>query len=124
MLAYLRAEPGGDRVREIIRNPDVVCYAHSVNLCEVYYDMIRGADRPTAEAAIADLFAAGVIERSDMDRSFWLGAGSIKAGGRISLADCFCIALAQRVDAKVLTSDRREFEPVAARGLCDVQFIR
>jgi PIN domain nuclease of toxin-antitoxin system len=124
MLAYLRAEPGGNLVREIIVDSDEVCIAHSVNLCEVYYDMIRGADRATAEAAVGDLLAAGVVERPDMDPDFWRAAGSIKAGGRISLADCFCIALAQRVSGEVVTSDRKEFQPILARGLCAVHFIR
>lgn len=51
-------------------------------------------------------------------------AGRLKAHGRLSLADCFAIALARRTNAEVVTSDHREFDPVAAAGLCTVRFFR
>jgi hypothetical protein len=31
---------------------------------------------------------------------------------RISLADCFAVALSQKLDATLLTSDRQEFMPI------------
>ncbi len=55
----------------------------------------RRSDEKTAQAAIRDLYADGVQERKDLSRKFWQRVGQLKARGRISLADCFCIALAQ-----------------------------
>jgi len=53
-----------------------------------------------AEAVLRDLEDAGIVEREDMDRDFWRQAGKLKADyRRISLADCFCAALANRLDA-------------------------
>ena len=44
MIAFLRGEPGADVVRAILHNPSDACYAHAINLCEVYYDFVRAAD--------------------------------------------------------------------------------
>jgi predicted nucleic acid-binding protein len=43
--------------------------------------------------------------------------------GKLSLADCFALALAVRTGGTLVTSDH-EFDPVAALGLCPVLFIR
>jgi predicted nucleic acid-binding protein len=59
-----------------------------------------------------------------MDSVLWREAGKIKSRGRISIADAFCAALAQRVGGEAVTSDRREFEPLKIAGVCDVHFIR
>lgn len=124
MIAYLNGEVGGDVVDRMLRDSRNSCYAHSINLCEVYYDVLRAADEATADRAITDLLSAGVIEREEMDSGLWREAGKIKSRGRISIADAFCAALAQRVGGEAVTSDRREFGPLAAAGVCDVLFIR
>lgn len=41
MIAFLRAEQGGDLVQAILRNPENECFAHAVNLVEVHYDFCR-----------------------------------------------------------------------------------
>jgi hypothetical protein len=40
------------------------------------------------------------------------------------VADAFAMALGKRLEAEILTSDRREFEPVARAGLCRAVFFR
>ena len=124
MIAYLKDEPGAEVVDRMLEDADRQCFAHSINLCEVYYDALRVTDQAAADQAILDLRAAGVIERDEMDVALWREAGKIKSRGRISIADAFCAALTQRVGGKAVTSDRREFEPLAAAGVCDVLFIR
>src|SRR3712207_6314863 len=124
MLAYLKGEPGADVVDTLLRDPASICYAHVVNLCEVYYDFIRRSDERTARAAIKDLYADGVRERKDLNRKFWQRVGQLKARGGISLADCFCIALAQKLFGEVVTSDHREFDPLVPLSICSIRFIR
>ena len=124
MIAYLNGEVGGDVVDRILRDSRNSCYAHSLNLCEVYYDALRASDEKTADEAIRDLLQAGIVERAEMDSAIWKEAGKIKSRGRISIADAFCAALARRVGGEAVTSDRREFEPLVAAGICDVLFIR
>jgi PIN domain nuclease of toxin-antitoxin system len=96
MIAFLRGEKGGSVVARILADSVDTCFAHSVNLCEVYYDFVRVAGKRTARAAINDLQAAGVQTRRDMNKAFWLEVGNHKGTiRRISLADCFAIALSR-----------------------------
>ncbi len=71
MVAYVGGETGGTVVRALIVDPDASCYAHTMNLCEVYYHVIRKTNVRIAKQTILRLFADGVIERRDMSRHFW-----------------------------------------------------
>ena len=124
MVAYLEGEPGGAVVAALLAAPNAVCYAHSINLCEVYYQGIRRNGIAAAQAAIASLYTDGVIERRDMSRQFWQRVGEHKARGRISLPDCFCISLAQELSGEVVTSDHHEFDPLVPLGIVPIKFIR
>jgi len=125
MIAFLRGEVGAEVVAEILRNPDDQCFAHAINLCEVYYDFFRASGEEVARAAVRDLEAVGIQIREEFSTAFWQAAGTTKAQhARISLADCFAITLARMLGGTVLTTDHREFDPVAALGICQVRFIR
>ena len=124
MVAYLTAESGGPAVRSLLLDPSTVCFAHSVNLCEVYYEFIRTKGEPNAKAAISSLFADGVIERRDMSRRFWQKVGNLKARGRISIADCFAITLAQELSGEVVTADHHEFDSLVPLAIVPINFIR
>jgi len=124
MIALLRREPGEDMVWAYLSDPDNTCFAHAINLCEVYYDFHRDAGEAAAIGAIDDLKALGIIERNDLDEALWKDAGKLKARGKISLADCFSIALTNRIGGTLLTSDHHEMDPIAAAGICSITFIR
>ena len=71
------------------------------------------------------MIVAGIDIREDLDPAIWKAAGDIKAEfRRISLADSFAAALARRLDATLVTSDRSEFAPLAEKNICKVLFIR
>jgi len=124
MVAYIAGEPGDAVVASLLSNPSAICYAHSVNLCEVYYDTLRATDERRARQVISTLFADGVIERQTMSRPFWRRVGQLKARGGISIADCFCIALAQELSGEVVTSDHHEFDPLVPLNIVPINFIR
>jgi len=124
LVAYANGEAGGDMVDGILQDPDAVCYAHAINLCEVYYWSLRTSNEQTARQLIADLHASGVIERRDISRRFWTEVGRLKSAGRISLADCFCVALARRLGGRVVTADHHEFDALVPLGICPILFIR
>ena len=125
LIAFLRDEAGADQVERLLADEHAECLAHAVNLCEVYYDFLRASnEEAVARGAIEDLTALGLVAREDLDPLFWQDAGRYKAKGRISLADCFAIALSQRVGGTVVTTDHAEFDPIAARNQCRVRFIR
>jgi predicted nucleic acid-binding protein len=126
IISLIKNEDGGLLVRQALEAENNVCFVHAVNLCEVYYDCLRCYGRDPAEKLIVTLLQAGLMLRSDMDMEFWKSAGKLKSRGRISLADCFAVSLAEREDAVLLTSDRHEFGPLLAIPGFPVQvlFIR
>jgi predicted nucleic acid-binding protein len=124
MIAFLRGEPGADVVEGLLLDPDSSCFAHAVNLCELFYDFRRAESEDAAQRALSTLASLNVICREDMDSTFWQDIGRLKADHRISLADCFCIALARRLSAELVTSDHREFDPLVPLALCTIRFFR
>jgi PIN domain nuclease of toxin-antitoxin system len=125
MIALLRREIGEDVVWQYLSDPDATCFAHAVNLCEVYYEFWRIGGEDAATSAIDDLKALGIIERNDFDLNFWQEAGRLKAvHRRVSLADCCALALTNRIEGMLLTSDHHELDPIAALGICPITFIR
>ncbi|MGI8910696.1 MAG: type II toxin-antitoxin system VapC family toxin [Rubrobacteraceae bacterium] len=81
-------------------------------------------DEPTANEAIEDLKSSGVIPRGDIDEEFWQEVGRYKDNiRRVSLADCFAIALANRVEGELATSNHGEFDPIAAQNIWRIRFI-
>ena len=124
LIAFLRDEPGAEAVQSFLSLPQT-CYVHALNLCEVYCDFWRASTQSTAESAIDDLLSLGIEERNDMDSEFWREIGRLKAiYRRVSLADCCALALANRLGASLVTADRHEFEPLAAAGIFQIEFIR
>lgn len=124
MIAYLKDEDGAEVVEERLAGDEGSCLAHAVNLCEVYYDYLRDEGEEAAVTAVETLAGDGLVVREDMDELFWMEIGRHKAAHRVSLADCFAIALANREGGKVCTSDHHEFDPIADDGICEVEFIR
>lgn len=124
MIAFLRNEPGAEFVEMILTHPTDRCFAHAVNLCEVYYDFLRKSDVRTARA-IEDLLRIGIRSRRDMSRAFWQRIGTLKSTIRkISLADCFALALSEKLHGDVVTSDHHEFDPLVVAKVARVTFIR
>jgi PIN domain nuclease of toxin-antitoxin system len=123
-VAYLNGEAGGLEVRQLLMDPDAACFAHAVNLCEVFYGFIRNVDEQTARNALTTLYADGVAPRPDMNTDFWMDVGRIKARGRIALGDCFCVALARAIAGTAVTTDHGEFDPLVSTGICPILFVR
>jgi PIN domain nuclease of toxin-antitoxin system len=125
MIAFLRNEAGADLVTDQLRAPECNAFAHALNLCEVYYDFSRASGEMTADAAIKDLIALGIIERNDMQTDFWRTMARFKAiYRRVSLADCAALALAGDLRGILLTADRHELQPLSTLSICEFKFIR
>ena len=125
MIALLLQEPGEEIVWARLLEHGATSFAHSVNLCEVFYDFYRDSGEAAASGAIEDLRWLGVAERNDLDEAFWRDVGTLKGTyRRVSLADCCAITLTKRVGGMLLTSDHHELDPLAALGVCPITFIR
>ena len=123
LLAYLRREEGWE---EVLRTLDEEqCCAHIANLCEVFYGFGSEFGEETGHSALHDLREMGIVTHMDSDLDFWTQVGQHKLNlRRISLADCMCLTLAQRLGGVVVTTDHHEFDQVSEIGLCRVRFIR
>lgn len=110
---------------EDLLSENELCMAHAINLCEVYYKLLRYEEEDEVRSAIQEFGDRGLVVREDLDEEFWLDVGRLKATMKsIPLADCFVVALAKRTDAEAVTADHPDFDPVAEQGICRVSFIR
>lgn len=79
-----------------------------------------------ADERMSDLVAAGVSIEGDTEYpDLWIRASKLKSRWRrVSLADCFGLALAIELGAPFWTSDRHELEAVQQAGVAQIIFIR
>ena len=120
-----RGEIGSNLVAEILSDPENLCVAHVLNLCEVFYNFHRAGGSEVAASAMKDLSLGGVVERAEITTAFLQTVWSLKSvHRRVSLADCFAVALANQLGATVLTADHHEFDALARQSVCSVRFIR
>jgi uncharacterized protein with PIN domain len=130
MVALVRDEPGADLVFAALSAPGALCFAHNVNLCELFYTTTRRAGEDDAEAVVRLLIdTLGVIPYESPDEAFYWEVGRLRAFASserlaLSLADCFCIATARALGGELLSGDHGELDPVVAMGICAVTFIR
>ena len=60
-----------------------------------------------------------------MTEPFWKLVGQYKAQiARVSLADCFALALTKNIRGILLTSDHHEFDRIVPLQICPIHFIR
>lgn len=113
VLAFLRDEPGGPKVRERLQaavQGRIRLYLCLINYGEVLYLVERRWGEPELRRVMAILDELP-IQVVPVDRPLTLAAAHIKAHYRLSYADAFAAALAQTLDAAVVTGDP-EFKSV------------
>jgi uncharacterized protein with PIN domain len=125
IIAWLSDEDGAARVTDYLAGSDNRCLVSAMNACEVYYDLYRRGDPGGADDLDRLLTASGFRVVSEFPSSLWKEAGRLKANlRRVSLADCFAMALAIQEGGELVTSDHHELDSVAASGLVSIVFIR
>ncbi len=113
VMAYIRDEPGGFRVKEFIRaaeQGEIRLCLSIINYGEVLYSVERRWGKAELQRVIATLDSLP-IEIMPVDRPLVMAAAHVKARYPLSYADAFAVALAQRIDAAVVTGDP-EFKAV------------
>lgn len=122
LLAYLGAEPGHQRVDELLRSGAAgraELYLCLINYGEVLYIIERERGLTQTQLAIAaiDQLPLQVVEA---DRELTFEAAHVKAGFALAYADCFAVALARRIRGVVVTGDP-EFREVSQ--MVDVEWL-
>jgi len=117
LLAVLNDEPPAARVEQAI--DEEVGVISWINLGEVLYRAIpRRGERRAMDAVRA---VSRRLQVEDVDAPLVLDAARLKAAHRLSYADAFCVATAQRHGAPLYTGDP---EIVALPGLVEVVDLR
>jgi uncharacterized protein with PIN domain len=125
LIAILENEPGALIVEELLQDPANRCLIHAASACEVYYDLCRRGSIDEADTLVALFTEYGLDLVETLPLELWRLAGKLKADWRrVSLADCFALALAIREEGVLVTSDHHELDPVAIAGVCPIRFIR
>ncbi len=121
ILACLNGEPGAEKV--VVTMHEHHCFVTTVNWVEVVSRLLDwGMPAQEAEAAVASLeirvvsFDSAVAQRCAVLRPITRPLG-------LSLGDRACLALAQQLNAPVLTADRPWLELAAPLNL-DIRCIR
>jgi predicted nucleic acid-binding protein len=107
LMALFQAESGGAKVREILdraREGQAELFMTVVNLGEVLYTVENRQGVEAAQNALA-FIDRSPIQLFEVERSLSLSAARLKAAAGIGYLDCFAAALAQRLDAAVVTGD-------------------
>ena len=124
LLALVQKEPGAQYVDSLLSDESNTCVVHALNMCEVYYEVLRSKNEYRAKLTIQQLLGAGVTVREDMDTTFWQEVGRFKADyHKMSLADCCCAVLSNRVGGELIAADK-EFKPLEESKECNVRFFR
>lgn len=125
VIALLDQEPGSEVVEALLEEGSNRCVIHVLNVCEIYYHVYRRADKDRAGNLESILRGLGLELEDSLAETLWQGAGRLKAEWRrVSLVDCFALALAIREKATLVTSDHHELDPVAQADVCPFRFIR
>jgi ribonuclease VapC len=96
LLAWLRAEPGGERVEAMVS---------AVNLAEVVQRLHRDYGSEAVREAIAALALTVIpVDAQLAEQAGFMARQTATAG--LSLADRFCLALARQLGLPALTADR------------------
>lgn len=124
LLAYLEAEPGGERIQKLLEEAtESRCnlYMCSVNLGEVIYitERERGLSKTQETLARIDELPIKIV---DTDRVLTLAAAHLKAQCPIAYADCFGAALASIKNAPLVTGDP-EFRKVTPVSTLQIEWL-
>ena len=116
VIAYLRRESGAEVLKEVIERPGTFLAMHVCNLGEVYYGFFRNDGLEAAWTAWANTLALPLELRRDADDTFIQRVGVIKVEERVSFADAFALALSERLNVSLVTTDHHEFDPIEQKG--------
>ncbi len=115
-VAFIRGEPAAPRVRRALEEGALIS---SINLGEVLYTLARRSGDERASEAVRSL--RGLLETEVPGWETTQAAAMVKAHHKLSYADAFAVATAQRHSAPLLTGDP---EIVALRDIVDIVDLR
>jgi predicted nucleic acid-binding protein len=108
LVEFALGTPLGLRLEDVLEKEQVVAYATEVGTAEVRYVICRMLGSAESKDRVDKLLASGYVQVEEV--SFLVEAAArLKCERAVSLADCFCLALAQHYQCSALFA-RREAE--------------
>ena len=118
IIAFLYNEPGHEAVAELLDEVftgDADGFLTETNASEVFYLVARfeGDDDTPTDASLREAdrdIRALVRQGLDLEAADWRRAAELKAGGSLSLADAYAVALAHERDATLVAGADDDFD--------------
>jgi len=124
LIAYLRGEEGSEKIKALLKGRHNRFFMHSVNIGEVYYDTLRTSGQEKARELFRDLTRLPINIIWTLDISFIEIVGKYKTSFKVSYADSFVLALAERESATVISTDHHEFDIIDKAGEIPFYWLR
>jgi predicted nucleic acid-binding protein len=124
LIVYLRKEQGFDKFCSLLKDKNNIFYMHSINFGEVYYDTLRLSGEIKAKELFEDISKLPIKLIWHLDYKLLELAGKYKTNFHISYADSYVLALAEKENAKVITTDYAEFNSVEKENLLFFYWLR
>jgi len=127
LIAYFHDEVGAERLEQLLDQAhldEIELYVASVNAYEVFYDALRRTGSERANELLADVYSLPLSVVETIDQVLIQLAGRFKVTYRMSLADSLALALAGRLNARLVTTDHHEFDVVEAAGAASFYWLR
>ncbi len=114
LIAFLQDVSSESDVEDYINkvhSPDIGAYISVINLGEIWYSFARRRSGEFADRILLEISNLSIeVIDADWDQAY--RAAQFKAIGGLAYADCFGAALAQSLDASLITGDP-EFEKIS-----------
>jgi len=124
LIAYLREEQGSDKLCKLLKDRKNSFFMHSINIGEVYYDSLRISGEEKARELFDDIAKLPINVIWTLDIPFIHLVGKYKTSYKISYADSFVLALAEREGGIVISTDHHEFDPLEGAGVLRFSWLR
>ena len=128
IIAFLKAEPGGDVVKRLLdqslTDSSLDLLMHRINLLEIYYGFYRDDGKERATEIYNKIKGLPISFYSDVSEELLLESGRLKASYSISLADSIALGFAKLNGAQLVTSDHHEFDTLDAAKEVSFLWIR
>jgi len=107
LIELLYSTPAGAVLREKLKQGQIEAFTTELNIAELRYVLCRKLGLKEAGVRVETLLASGYIIVEDFS-ALIADASELKCKRAISLADCFCLALAQKTSSKALFATREK----------------
>jgi len=107
LIELVFSTPQGARLRQGLKQGLIEAYTSELSIAELRYVLCRKLGLAESGDRVEKLLASGYINVEDLS-TLIVDASRHKCERAISLADCFCIALAEKTFSKALFAEREK----------------